>query len=152
MTEKIICFINTEINDKHKISLDINVCKKKLFYYERMTNLNYEIGIMKNNKFISKLEKNINIKPRCANFTDIKNSIDPEKALISLNKDLLNYGVNIIISNNIKLILNTILAEAVRYNINIDFNKFIIYDLKNINALSTKLIKDIFFNIYFKKN
>lgn len=144
MTEKIICFINTEIVNEHKISMDVNVSKKNLFYYERMTNINYEIGIIKNNEFIVKKIKKIKVKPRCANFTDTHNSIDPEKVLITLNKDLLKYGVNIIISNNIKLVLNTILAEAVRYNINIDFNKFIIYDLNNDLLTNIVLIKENF--------
>jgi len=144
MTEKIICFINTEIVNEHKISMDVNVSKKNLFYYERMTNINYEIGIIKNNEFIVKKIKKIKVKPRCANFTDTHNSIDPEKVLVTLNKDLLKYGVNIIISNNIKLVLNTILAEAVRYNINIDFNKFIIYDVNNDLLTNIELIKENF--------
>jgi len=145
MTDKTICFINILINGNHHISMDEKIIKKKLYCYERLVKLDYELGYMKNNKYHLIRKNEINIKPRCASFENKEKSIDPEEALLKLLKDLKN--INIIIGNNMKLVLNTILAEAVRYNIVFDFTKFIIYDLE-LELEKIDSIKDSFFEIY----
>ena len=72
MSNKKLCFIHTETNNLHQTTDDVS--KKNLFNFARLIKLNYEIGIMKNNEFISEkcVETIINInKPRvnvCRNY------------------------------------------------------------------------------------
>jgi len=184
---KRICFLYTETTGLHQVNE--NVSKKKLFAYARMVTLNYEIGYVKDKEFIQeKIVKQI-VKPRCMyipeetiEFHGItqeianKKGIDPE-IVINQFKDELK-TVDIIVSHNVDFHLRTVLAEAVKYNINLDFNKFLIIDtinfyhdfgftklkelatkvgIKNIpttNKSNVELIRDVFFKLYtkFKKS
>jgi len=184
---KRICFLYTETTGLHQVNEDVS--KKKLFGYARMVTLNYEIGYVKDKEFIQeKILKQI-VKPRSMVISqetieyhgitqDIANKkgIDPE-LLINEFKDELK-TVDIIVSHNVDFHLRTILAEAVRYNINLNFNKFVIIDTINffhsfgfikLKELATKvgikkipttnetnleLIRDVFFKLYakFKKS
>ena len=153
MTNKNICFLYVTVNNNgHNISMDKKVEKKKLYCYERMTSIDYELGHMDNDEYkIDKKSKVILVKPRCAYFSvnheiSLDKGIDPEKILLKLFNQLKN--INIIICNNANFTINTIIAEAVRYNIQFDFNKFLIIDLSNntkdIN--NSKIIREILFN------
>jgi DNA polymerase III epsilon subunit-like protein len=184
---KRICFIYTETTGLHQINK--NVSKKELFGYARMVTLNYEIGYVKDKEFIQeKMVKQI-VKPRCMvipqetiEYHGItqqianKKGLDPE-LIINQFKDELK-TVDIIISHNVDFHLRTILAESVRYNIILDFNKFIIIDTINFfhsygfiklkelaskvgikqipetNESNVELIRDVFFKLYskFKKS
>ena len=171
MTEKNICFLYITIDTtdtldtidtinnsekSHHISMDVNVEKKKLYCYERLTSIDYELGHMENNEYkIDKKSKQILVKPRCAHFKisndlALEKGIDPEKILIKLLNQLKK--INIIICNGARFTLNSILAEAIRYNIQLDLNKIMIIDLNSNNQISNaKSIKDTFFDV-IKKN
>ena len=152
--EKKICFLYTTINDEeHHISMDLNVEKKKLYCYERLTSIDYELGYMdENNEYkINKKSKPILVKPRCAHFNtnhdlSMDKGTDPEKILIKLLNHLKN--TNIIICNNARFTLNSILAESVRYNIQFDLNKFLIIDINENDINNIKKVKDSFFSLY----
>ena len=105
-----------------------------------------------------------------------KKGLDPDIAINNFLKHLEN--VDIIVSHSVDFHLKTIISESIRYNIIIDFNKFLIIDtitfhhkygyiklkdlaiklnIKNINDTNTnncELIRDIFFKLYskFKKS
>ena len=155
MSEKNICFLYVTINNsenKHNISMDINVEKKKLYYYERLTSIDYELGHMENNEYeIDKKSKKILVKPKCAHFElnhelALKKGIEPDILINKLLKQLKR--INIIVCNDAKFTLNSLLAEAVRYNIQLDFNKILVIDLDlDPNEISSiQLIKDSFFS------
>ena len=184
---KRICFIYTETNGLHQVNEDVS--KKKLFGYARMVTLNYEIGYVKDKEFIQeKIQKQI-VKPRCMVISqetleyhgitqDIANKkgIDPEIIINEFKNELKT--VDIIVSHNVDFHLRTILAEAVRYNINLNFNKIIIIDTINFfhsfgfiklkelaskvgikkipktNETNVELIRDVFLKLYtkFKKS
>jgi hypothetical protein len=161
MSDKNICFLHITVNNnnEHHISMDINVEKKKLYCYERLKSIEYELGHIDPTDIEYKIDKKsklILVKPRCAYFTEnhelhCEKGIDPEKILLKLVKQLKN--INIIICNNARFTLNSLFVESVRYNIQLDLNKFYIVDLE-INDLelnSVKKIKDKFFELY-KKN
>ena len=184
MTKR-LCFIYTETNGLHQSKSTDIVNKKKLHCYARLVALNYEIGTFVNNEFI--LEKKIRqiIKPRCmiipletVEYHGITqeyacvNGIDPEQVISIFLSDIKN--VDIIISHNIDFHFKTILAEAVKYNILIDFNNYIVIDtisfyhsygfiklkelaiklhikdIKESNDFNVELIKNVFFKLYVK--
>lgn len=184
---KRICFVYTETTGLHQINE--NVSKKKLFGYARMVTLNYEIGLIKDKEFIQEKVLRQIVKPRCMVIPEetieyhgitqqIANEkgVDPELVISQFKNELKT--VDIIVSHNIDFHLRTILAEAVRYNINLDFNKFIIIDtinffhnfgfiklkelarkvgikkIPNTNETNVVLIRDVFFKLYakFKKS
>ena len=75
-----------------------------------------------------------------------KKGIDPEIIITNFINDIKN--VDIIVGHNVDFHLKTILAEAVRYNININISKYIIidtisffhdYGYLKLEDLSTKL-------------
>jgi len=179
---KRICFLYTETNGLHQTTDDIT--KKNLFGFARPVVINYEIGTFDNNWTQEKNIKEI-IKPRCMVIPDetikfhgitqkkaMKKGTDPEHVINILKADLKN--VNIIVCHNADFHIKTILAEALRYNISIDFNKIIIVDtinfyhsygyikLKNLalklkikdisddNKNNVELIKKVFFKLYSK--
>jgi DNA polymerase III epsilon subunit-like protein len=184
---KKICFIYTETTGLHQVNE--NVSKKKIFGYARMVVLNYEIGYVKDKEFIQEKSERQIVKPRCmfipqetVKFHGITQEIankkgeDPELIINQFKNELKT--VDIIVSHNVDFHIRTILAEAVRYNINIDFSKFIIIDtisffhsfgfikLRNLaanlgikeipetNEFNIELIKNVFFKLYnkFKKS
>ncbi len=184
---KRICFLYTETNGLHQINE--NVSKKKLFGFARMVTLNYEIGYVKDKEFIQEKILRQIIKPRCmvipqetVEYHGITqeiantNGLDPEIVVNEFKNELKT--VDIIVSHNVDFHLRTILAEAVRYNINLDFNKFVIIDTINFfhsfgyiklkelaakigikkipetNEKNVELIRDVFFKLYakFKKS
>ena len=180
---KRICFIYTETTGLHQTNEPVS--KKKLFEFARMVSLNYEIGFVKNNEFVQEIKVRQIVKPRCmvipeetVTYHGITQQIankkgkDPEELLNQFKTDLKN--VDIIVSHNVDFHLKTILAEAVRYNINLDFSNYVIVDtisfyhgfgfiklkdlasklsLKNIpesNDNNVELIKNVFLKLYVK--
>lgn len=180
---KRICFVYTETNGLHHTNEVVS--KKKLFCYARLVSLNYEIGIFKNNEFI--LEKKVKqiVKPRCMVIPEetIKyhgitqeyastNGIDPEIVISTFKSDIKN--VDIIVSHSIDFHFKTLIAEALKYNIGIDFNNYIVIDtinfyhsygflklkelamklhikdIKETNESNVELIKNVFFKLYVK--
>ena len=136
-----LCIIYVETNDLHS---DINepLIKKNLHYFARLVSLRYEIGYVKDDKFISLKKVMSIVKPRCMYITDeaikkhgITNEIaeskgiEIEQILNTFIKDLKD--VDIIIIHNIYQHLDTILAEYIRYNIKFSFSDFIIIDTKS---------------------
>lgn len=176
-----ICFIHTETNGLHKTN-EI-VTKKNLYNFARLVILNYEIGYIENNEYFIEKTERIIIKPNCMYINKdtikyhgisqefaLENGIDPQCVIQKFKEDIKN--INIIISHNIDFHLKTILAEAVRYNIQINLINYIIIDtitffhdygfikminlaetliIKNINEKNNiELIRDIFFRLYYK--
>ncbi len=180
---KRICFLYTETNGLHKTTEDIT--KKNLFNFARLVVLNYEIGVVVNDEYTQEKKVKHIIKPRCMIIPDetvqfhgitqekaSNKGIDPEEALVLFKNDLKK--VDILISHSIDFHLKTILAESLKYNISIDFNKIIIVDtisfyhsfgfvklkdlaqklkIKDIpenNKNNVELIKNVFFKLYSK--
>jgi DNA polymerase III epsilon subunit-like protein len=180
---KKLCFVYTETNGLHQSTEDVS--KKKIYYYARLVTLNYEIGNFKDNEFI--LEKKVRkiVKPRCMVISEdtIKyhgitqdyaaaNGEDPEIVINAFKLDIKN--IDIIVSHNVDFHFKTLLAEALKYNISIDFNNYIVIDtidfyhqygflklkdlakklhVKNIkepNEYNVELIKNVFFKLYIK--
>jgi DNA polymerase III epsilon subunit-like protein len=181
--DKRICFLYTETNGLHKTNDDIT--KKNLFSFARLVVLNYEIGVVNNDEYTQEKTVKFIIKPRCMiipnetvefhGITQDKAEIkgkDPEEVLNIFKTDLKN--VDILVSHSIDFHLKTVLAESLKYNISIDFNKIIIIDtisfyhsfgfiklkdlaqklkIKDIpenNKNNVELIKLIFFKLYSK--
>jgi DNA polymerase III epsilon subunit-like protein len=177
---KKICFIHTDTNGLHSYNGDVN--KKKLFCFARLVKLSYDIGTFKNNQFHLEKSQQLISKPRCMSISEesIKyhgisqeyadqNGIDPENILLTFKNDIKN--VNIIVSHSVNFHLKTIIAEAVKYNVSLDFNNYIIIDinsfyhsygllklqdlaikvkLKELKQSNIELIRDIFFKLYIK--
>ena len=182
MTKR-ICFLYTETNGLHKTNDEIT--KKNLFSFARLVVLNYEIGIVDNGEYI--IEQNIKqiIKPRCMIIPEetiqyhgisqekaLGKGKDPEEVLNIFKTNLKN--VDILVTHSADFHLKTILAESLKYNISIDFNKIIIVDtisfyhsfgflklkdlalklkIKDIqenNKHNIELIRNIFFKLYSK--
>ncbi len=180
---KRLCFLYTETTGLHHTTESVS--KKKLYAFARMVTINYEIGIFKDGNFIVEQKVRTICKPRCMNIPEdtigyhgitqekaIKKGIDPEIVINKFKDDIKN--VDIIVSHNIDFHLKTVQAEAVRYNILLNFNKFVIVDtisfyhqngfmkLKDlaeklhIKEIPTKskdyveLIRDVFFKLYSK--
>jgi len=180
---KRLCFVYTETNGLHHSTGDVN--KKKLYSYARLVTLNYEIGTFKNNQF--HLEKKIRqiVKPRCMVIPEETveyhgitqeyanaNGVDPEQVIATFKTDIKN--VDIMISHNVDFHFKTILAEALKYNIGIDFGNYVIIDtigfyhsygflklkelamklhlkdIKESNDSNVELIKNVFFKLYGK--
>ena len=176
-----LCIIHTETNGLHKINE--NVSKKNLYNFSRLVVLNYEIGYIENNEYIIEKTERIIIKPNCMYINEntikyhgitqeyaLENGIEPSIAIKKFIEDIKQ--TNIIISHNINFHLRTILAEAVRYNIQINLISYIIIDtisffhnfgfikmkdladklmIKEINEKNNiELIRDIFFRLYYK--
>lgn len=180
---KRLCFVYTETNGLHNYGGDVN--KKKLYCYARLVTLNYQIGVFKNNQFV--LEKKVRqiVKPRCmvipqetVEYHGITqeyanaNGIDPEQIITTFKADI--KSVDIIVSHNVDFHLKTILAEALKYNIAIDFNNYVIIDtisffhpygfiklkelamklhikdVKESNDANVELIASVFFKLYVK--
>jgi DNA polymerase III epsilon subunit-like protein len=112
-----------------------------------MVSLNYIIGYLKNNEFVQEKKVRKIAKPRCMYIPDETieyhgitqeiakcQGIDPELIINELKEDL--KSVNVIVSHNIDFHVKTVQAEAVRYNISLDFSNFIIVDTINFNHLN----------------
>ena len=178
---KRICFLYTETTGLHQSNYPVS--KKKLFTFARMVSLNYIIGYLKNNEFVQEKKVRKIAKPRCMyipeetiEYHGITQSIaksqgiDPELIINELKEDLKT--VDVVISHNVDFHVKTVQAEAVRYNISLDFSKFIIIDtinfyhsngftklkelatklaIKNIsetNENNVELIKNVFLKLY----
>jgi DNA polymerase III epsilon subunit-like protein len=177
---KRICFIYTETNGLHHTNRD--VIKKELYNYARMVSLNYIIGYVKNDEFVEEMKVRTIVRPRSMYIPKeteqfhgitqeyaLANGTDPDVIIKKLKNDIKD--VNIIVSHNVDFHLRTILSEAVRYNIVLDFSPYIIIDTINfyhmdnyikLKDLVTKLklktssddtvenIKNVFFKLYKK--
>lgn len=178
---KTICFFYVETNGLH--NTNNMVTKKNLYLFARPVIISYIIGSVKDNLFTENKNIKLIIKPRCMyieestiqfhNITNEiaqNNGIDPEECINIFLNDLKK--VDIIISHNINFHLKTIIAEAVKYNIFVNFNKFLIIDIndfyhnygfiklielgnhlniKKIDTLSKiELVKVTFFKLYSK--
>ena len=174
-----LCFIHTDTNNLHQTNDDVS--KKNLYCFARLVKLTYEIGYMKNKEFISEKKISNIIKPRSMyispEITKIhgiehkeaeEKGIDPEIIMNEFKNDIKK--VNFIISHSIDFHLKTLIAEALRYNIMIDYNKYIIIDtmsfyynheyiklsvlnkklLNDNNKNTIDMIKNVFFNLYNK--
>jgi DNA polymerase III epsilon subunit-like protein len=180
---KRICFLYTETTGLHQSNYPVS--KKKLYTFARMVSLNYIIGYLEDNKFVQeKIVRKI-VKPRCMYIPeetieyhgitqDIAKSqgIDPEVLILELKEVLKT--VDVVVSHNVDFHVKTVQAEAVKYNISLDFSNFIIVDtinfyhsygfiklkelalklaLKNIpetNDNNVELIKNVFLKLYGK--
>jgi DNA polymerase III epsilon subunit-like protein len=175
---KTLCIIHTETNGLHQINNDVS--KKILYSFARLVKLDYIIGHMDNNNFVIDKKVEQIIKPRCCNIskeiTEIhgisqslaeQKGTDPLEVLTTFKNDIKK--VDFIISHNVDFHLKTLIAEATRYNLNIDYNKYIIIDtfsfyhkydyirlvelakkfkIKKTNIPTVELIKDVFFALY----
>lgn len=159
---KKICFLYTDTNSLHE--LNENVTKKNLFGFARLVSINYEIGYVEENKFISKINNRLIIKPRCMYISDesikihkITNEIANESGLeieTALNTFLNDIkDVEILISHNIIFHLRAIQAELIRYNIMFNFNKYLIIDTINFYHQFPYLkLKDLYEKLLNKKS
>jgi hypothetical protein len=156
---KRLCFLYTQAtHDTHKTNDDIT--KKNLFCFARPISINYMVGYVKNNEFVLENKVNKNVKPNT-----LKNF---ETIIQELKNDIKN--VDIIVSHNADFHIKTIIAESLKYNIMIDFNKYVIvdtmsfyhdYNLLDLKDLATKinieynedhleLVQNVFFKLYLK--
>ena len=183
MSYKRICFIYTETTGLHQTYN--MVIKKELFHYARLVVLNYQIGYVRDKEFVIEQDVRTIIKPRCMVIpkeTEQFHGISQEKAMkkgidieIVLNqfKDDIK-STDVIVSHNIDFHLRTIISEAVRYNIMLEFGNYIVVDtisfyhntdgkafiklkelatklkLKNISENNLELIRDCFLKLYSK--
>lgn len=180
---KRICFLYTETTGLHQSNYPVS--KKKLYTFARMVSLNYIIGYLEDNKFVQEKKVRKIVKPRCMYIPeetieyhgitqDIAKSqgIDPEVLILELKEVLKT--VDVVVSHNVDFHVKTVQAEAVKYNISLDFSNFIIVDtinfyhsygfiklkelalklaLKNIpetNDNNVELIKNVFLKLYGK--
>ena len=180
---KQICFIYTETTGLHKTNEMVS--KKYLYNYARMVTLNYMIGHVEDNNFIQSKNIRMIVKPRCMNIPKeteqfhgitqqhaLDSGIDPKQVIETFKKDIDN--IDIIVGHNIDFHFKTILAEAVRYNINLNLSNYTIIDtisffhnygfiklkdlatnlkvkvLSDTNDMNTVLIKDVFIKLYKK--
>uniref|UniRef100_A0A6C0H8T5 Uncharacterized protein n=1 Tax=viral metagenome TaxID=1070528 RepID=A0A6C0H8T5_9ZZZZ len=150
--EKKICFLHVCTNNDTYINEFKPVSKKKLHCYEKLVLLNYEIGFYKNNNYIKEKEKTYISLPNYFIVDDkykdlyVKNTSTPiEIILDKLSKDLLN--VDIIICYNTIHTINTLIAEAMRYHVPYDFQKYIIIDIKE-ECTNCDSVRNNFFKIY----
>ena len=180
---KRICFVYTETTGLHHTTKPVS--KKELFAFARMVSLNYIVGYMKDKEFIEENRVRAIIKPRCmvipeetvkyhgiTQYHATKHGTDPEQVIKQFIKDIKQ--TDIIVSHNVDFHLKTILAEAVRYNINIDLTNYIVIDtinffhqngfiklrdlaeklnIKNIsdkNEDNVEIIGNVFFKLYGK--
>ena len=163
---KRLCFLYTQTtHDSHQTDDDIT--KKNLFCFARPISINYIIGHIKNNEFVLENKVMQTCSPRCLNIPP-NNGIDSEIIIQELKNNIKN--VDIIISHNVNFHIKTIIAEALKYNIMIDFNKHVIVDTINfyhkygpleLKDLATKckipyeddylkVIQNVFFKLYSK--
>ncbi len=180
---KRICFLYTETTGLHQSNYPVS--KKKLYTYARMVSLNYIIGYLKDNEFVQEKKVRKIVKPRCMYIPEEtieyhgitqeiakSQGIDPEVIINELKEDFKT--VDVVVSHNVDFHVKTIQAEAVRYNISLDFSNFIIVDtinfyhsygftklkelatklsIKNIpesNDNNVELIKNVFLKLYVK--
>jgi len=176
-----ICFFHTDTNGLHQTNEKVS--KKNLYCFARLVALNYEIGYVIDNEYIIEKSEKIIIKPTNMYITEetvkfhgitndyaLENGILPSLAINKFKDDIKK--VNIFVSHNIDFHLKTILAEAVKYNITINFTSSIIIDtisfyhdfgyikiknlaekliIKNIDEKNIlELIRTIFFRLYYK--
>jgi DNA polymerase III epsilon subunit-like protein len=135
-----ICFIYTETTGLHQGGGYVS--KKELFKYARMVTLNYEIGccnVDNMKEFVIEKKVRSIVKPRNMYIPkdteqyhginmEMANStgVDPSDLIKQLKNDLMD--VDVIVSHNVEFHFKTILAEAVRYNINLDLSNYIVID------------------------
>ena len=173
----------TETTGLHQTNYPVS--KKKLYTFARMVSLNYIIGYLKDNEFVQEKKVRKIVKPRCMYIPEEtveyhgitqeiakSQGIDPELIINELKEDFKT--VDIVVSHNIDFHVKTIQAEAVKYNISLDFSNFIIVDtisfyhsygfaklkelaaklsIKDIpesNDNNVELIKNVFFKLYIK--
>lgn len=134
---KKICFLYTDTNGLHELNEDVS--KKNLFGFARLVSLNYEIGYVEEGKFVSLINNKYIIKPRCMYITEesikihgITNELafqEGSEIETVLNTFLVNIkDVSILVSHNIIFHLRTIQSELIRYNIQFNFQKYLIID------------------------
>ena len=170
-----LCFFHTDTNNLHQTNDDVS--KKNLYCFARLVKLSYEIGYMKNNEFISEMKVVKIAKPRSMYISEEsinvhgitqkdaeEKGIDPEIIMSEFKNNIKK--VHFIISHNIDFHLKTLIAEALRYNIMIDYNKYIIIDTMSfyhnneyikLSVLNKKLLDDknknnidMIRNVFFK--
>jgi DNA polymerase III epsilon subunit-like protein len=160
---KHICFLYTETTGLHQTNEAIT--KKNLFNFARLVILNYELGYYKDGVYIQEKKVRTLIKPVCFKIPEEttqyhgitqkyanKKGENLEETIMTFKNDLKN--IDVIISHNIDFHLKTVLAEALKCNIQLDFNNFIIIDtisfyhkyefIKLINLAQKLSIKNIF--------
>ena len=159
--DKLVCFIYTETTGLHQSNI---LSKKNLYCFARLVVLNYEIGYFENKKFISKKKVRHIIKPRCMNIPvnsiqfhnitqdfAITNGKDIELVIKEFKEDI--KIVDILVSHNIDFHLKTILSETIRYNILLDFTKYIIIDtISFFHKYGFIKLKDLFDKLSIKKD
>jgi hypothetical protein len=157
---KKICFIYTETTGLHQTNKDVT--KKELFNYARMVSLNYIIGYIKNNDFIEEKRIRTIVCPRAMYIPKdteqfhgitqeyaLVNGVNPDVIIKKLKNDIMT--VDVIVSHNVDFHLRTILAEAVRYNIMLDFSSYIIIDTINFYHMDNYIkLKDLIIKLKLK--
>jgi DNA polymerase III epsilon subunit-like protein len=161
MSNKRLCFIHTETNGLHQTNDDVS--KKHLFQFARLIKLSYEIGHIKNKVFVSEKNVEVLVKPRACyispEITELNGisqelaenkGIDPEIILTEFKKDIKT--VDIIITHHVDFHLKTMIAEACKYNIVIDYNKYVVIDIMSFNSTNEYIKSSTLVKKYLKKN
>lgn len=134
---KQVCFLHTEASPIHNC-IDEEITKKDLFKLGRMLNLKYMVGDYKNYKFYETKSFSSSIKHA---WEDLESK--PHDIILDLKSHIKN--VKIIIGYDINYHIKSIVSEAIRYNIYIDFVKYILIDLKTFNhTYDTKTIEELY--------
>lgn len=189
---KSICFIYTKTikplydNNNNIIgthNTNNMVSKKNLYLFSRPISLHYIIGTVSDNIFTENKHITNIIKPRCMSINNdiykdynitneyaLENGIEPDSCISDFIKNI--KSVDFIIGHDIDFHLKTIIAEAIKYNIQLNLTNYIVIDIINfyhnfnlvlISELASKLkiknldsksdielIRDIFFKLYSK--
>jgi hypothetical protein len=156
--EKYICFIHSETASLHETLEDVT--KKNLYYFSRMLSFSYEIGIYKNNKYIKNTSIFNLVDPKWIILSEYykkkyenisENIYDIETILENFKKNIKN--INILIGYDIDYHLKTLFAEALRYNISLDFSCCLIIDIKTFNnSYQTNNIDELYQKLITKKD
>jgi hypothetical protein len=145
---KIVCFLNTDISGEHSSDIDEEMTKKDIYKLGRMASLNYMVGQYKDKVFT----EIIHIDTQVSHIWLGGESENTPNVLLSNMKQHLS-TVNIIIGYDVNYHIKSIISEALRYNIYIDFTKFILINLKTFNNnYETNNIKELYDILNDKKD
>jgi len=143
-----VCFISTQAIGPHQPFE--KVYKKNLFGFSRMVSFSWIIASRTNNdKYVVEKEHSYIIKPRCmvippdniiTNEIAHEQGTEIETVLSLFRLDIKDRSLKVFISKDLDFHLRTLQAELVRYNMAVDFNKYLLID-----------IGDLFEKVYINK-